>query len=117
MSSLIISQYYFSRHFWEYLKVSYRALVLLGFAVLFIHLLYIQTTGNFGTLGFSRLFKYGLLIGFAAVVYPNINPNTLAKILVFFFWRLLRASAAICRIFSDGDNVGACVAVCPFGKR
>ncbi|MDG1163952.1 MAG: hypothetical protein P8N61_01120 [Porticoccaceae bacterium] len=64
---------------------------LLGFAVLFMHLLYIQTTGNFGTLGFSRLFKYGLLISFAAVVYPSINLDTLAKILVFFVVAIISA--------------------------
>jgi hypothetical protein len=64
---------------------------LLGFAVLFMHLLYIQTTGTFGTLGFSRLFKYGLLISFAAVVYPSINQDTLAKILVFFVVAIMSA--------------------------
>ena len=57
---------------------------LLGFSILFIHLLYIQTTGISTTLGFVRLLKYGLLISFIAVAYPRINKNTLAKTLLLF---------------------------------
>ena len=57
---------------------------LLGFSVLFMHLLYIQTIGVTGTLGFSRLLKYGLLISFVVVAYPSINQDTLAKTLLYF---------------------------------
>ena len=64
---------------------------LLGFSVLFMHLLYMQTTGIMETLGFSRLLKYGLLISFIAIAYPRINQDTLAKTLVFFVVAIMSA--------------------------
>jgi hypothetical protein len=53
--------------------------------------MYVQTTGGSETLGYFRLIKYGLLIGFIAVAYHNINQEILVKILVIFVFVNLSA--------------------------